>query len=184
VLFRSTGKNGQFEYVISDFVRCYENGGVFLLDEIDAADANVLIIMNNAIANGRMALSNRPDKPFAKRHADFVLIAAANTYGRGADRMYVGRNQLDEATLDRFKIGMTPMDYDPELEERVCPDEGLRTRLQGYRAKVENAGLERLVSMRFLKDAFDMKQLGDTDDEIDTQLFEGWSPDEVAMVTG
>ena len=32
------GKNGTFEYVESDFVRIYENGGVFLLDEIDASD--------------------------------------------------------------------------------------------------------------------------------------------------
>ena len=31
-----TGKGGQFEYVQSEFVHCYENGGIFLLDEMDA----------------------------------------------------------------------------------------------------------------------------------------------------
>jgi hypothetical protein len=43
-----TGKNGSFEYVRSEFVRCYEEGGVFLLDEIDAADSNTMLIINAA----------------------------------------------------------------------------------------------------------------------------------------
>src|SRR5262245_10368722 len=90
-----TGEAGKFEYLISEFVRCYENGGVFLFDEIDAADSNTLLVLNSALANGRMALPNRPEKPFADRHPDFVCFAAANTFGTGADRMYVGRNQLD-----------------------------------------------------------------------------------------
>ena len=37
-------------------------------------------------------------------HENFRFIGTANTYGNGADRMYVGRNQLDSATLDRFIV--------------------------------------------------------------------------------
>ena len=97
------GDHGQFVYEATDFVRCYENGGVFLFDELDAADSNVLLVVNSALANGHMALPNRTENPVAKRHPDFVCIAAANTFGRGADRQYVGRNELDESTLDRFR---------------------------------------------------------------------------------
>ena len=173
------GDGGKFEYVRSEFVRCYEEGGVFLFDEIDAADSNTLLVLNAALANGRMALSNRPENPVAKKHPDFVCIAAANTFGTGADRQYVGRSQLDESTLDRFRIGQIEMDYDAEVEATLCPDDALRTRLQGYRQAVQRNRMRRVVSSRFLRDAYVMKQAGDTDAEIDAALFAGWSADEV-----
>ena len=177
------GEGGRFEYVRSDFVRCYEDGGVFLFDEIDAADSNTLLVLNSALANGQMALANRPENPVAKKHPDFVAIAAANTFGTGADRQYVGRNQLDESTLDRFRIGQVEMDYDAEVEAALCPDDDLRTRLQGYREAIRTNRLRRVVSTRFLRDAFVMKRAGDTDAEIDAALFAGWSADEVRKVT-
>jgi len=177
-----TGEAGRFEYVRSDFVKCYEEGGVFLFDEIDAADANTLLVINSALANGRMAVPNRPGNPVAIRHPDFVCIAAANTYGTGATRQYVGRNQLDESTLDRFRIGQIEMDYDAQVEAALCPDDALRNRLVGYRQKVRAAGLRRVVSMRFVRDAFLMSQVGFSDAEIDRALFMGWSVDEVGKV--
>ena len=178
------GDGGRFEYVRSEFVRCYEEGGVFLFDEIDAADSNTLLVLNSALANGQMALANRPDNPVAKKHPDFVAIAAANTFGTGADRQYVGRNQLDESTLDRFRIGQVEMDYDADVEAVLCPDDGLRARLQRYRQAVRDNRLRRLVSTRFLRDAYVMKQSGDTDAEIDAALFTGWSADEVRKMWG
>ena len=177
------GKGGQFEYVPSEFVTCYEEGGVFLLDELDAADPNVLLIVNAALANGHLALPNRPAKPTAKRHKDFVCVAAANTVGIGADRLYSGRNKLDAATLDRFQIGKVYLDYDPAVEEQLCPDAELRDRLQQYRKAVKAHGLERAVSTRFLRDAYLMKsQAGWTEVEIDAALFQGWREDEVTKV--
>jgi MoxR-like ATPase len=177
-----TGEAGRFEYLRSEFVKCYEEGGVFLFDEIDAADANTLIIINAALANGHMAVPNRPEKPVAKKHADFVCIAAANTWGTGADRQYVGRNQLDEATLDRFRIGQIEMDYDPEIEAMLCPDNDLRNRLLAIRAKVHETRVRRLVSMRFMRDAYLMKQAGDSVEEIEEALFSGWSKDELSKI--
>jgi MoxR-like ATPase len=178
------GEGGRFEYVRSEFVRCYEDGGVFLFDEIDAVDSNTLLVLNSALANGQMALANRPENPVAKKHPDFVAVAAANTFGTGADRQYVGRNQLDESTLDRFRIGQVEMDYDAEVEQALCPDDALRQRLQGYREAIRANRLRRVVSTRFLRDAFVMKQAGDTDADIDAALFAGWSADEVHKVKG
>jgi len=96
---------------IKGFVRePYENGGVLMLDEIDNSDPSVLVGMNSILANDTYSF---PDTKVEK-HKDFVCIGAGNTYGRGADRMYVGRNQLDAATLDRFVV--VDWDYDEEAE--------------------------------------------------------------------
>jgi midasin (ATPase involved in ribosome maturation) len=173
------GKQGTFEYIIGEFVKAYEQGGVFLLDEIDAADPNVLLIINSALANGSMAVPNRPSKPYAKRHKDFICIAAANTIGTGADRLYPGRNKLDGSTLDRFAIGKVFMDYDEQVEKELCPDDELRVKLTGYRVKIRQHRMERAMSTRFMQDAYDMKT-GDnwTHDMIDQAFFEGWREDE------
>jgi cobaltochelatase CobS len=92
----------------------YEHGGVFLLDEVDAANPAVLVVINQLLANGHASF---PDAVVAK-HADFVLIAGANTIGQGADRQYVGRQQIDAATLDRFVLVDWP--YDPRIEAAAC----------------------------------------------------------------
>jgi len=86
------------DYVVSNFRRAFEHGGVFLLDEADRGNAGVLTFLNAALSNGYCAF---PDG-VVKRHPDFVAGASANTWGRGADRQYVGATQLDAATLDRF----------------------------------------------------------------------------------
>jgi MoxR-like ATPase len=179
------GDHGQFEFLGTEFLDCYENGGVFLFDEIDAADSNVLLVINSALANGHLSVPSRHGKPVAERHPDFVCIAAANTWGRGADRRYVGRNELDESTLDRFRIGTVPMGYDESLETQLCPDRLLYKRLKGYRALVEINRIDRIVSTRFIAEAYTMTtQWGWDYERVDEQLFAGWREDETAKVRG
>jgi len=98
------------KYVTTQLRQAYEHGGVFLLDEVDAGSPAVLVVINALLANGHAAF---PDAVL-QRHKDFVLIAAGNTYGQGADRQYVGRQQIDAATLDRFVF--LEWSYDPALE--------------------------------------------------------------------
>ncbi len=97
-------------YVRTLLREAFEFGGVFLLDEVDAGNPAVLVVINALLANGSCAF---PDKVVDK-HPDFVLIAGANTIGLGADRQYVGRQQIDAATLDRF--GLLNWEYDPRIE--------------------------------------------------------------------
>lgn len=130
-------------YVPSLFRRAYEGGGVFLFDEMDAANAAVLTIINAATANGSAGF---PDK-VVERHADFVVCAAANTYGRGADRQYVGRQKLDEATLDRFlpvEIG-----YDDRIERALAAgnQKWLET-VWAVRRAVDDLKVRHIVSTR------------------------------------
>ena len=93
-------------YRESLFVQAYRDGGVFLLDEIDAGNAGVLTVLNAALAGDVMATP----VGMVQRSAKFLTVAGANTYGQGASRQYVGRNQLDAATLDRFAVLDWPVD--------------------------------------------------------------------------
>lgn len=180
-----TGDAGKFEYTVSEFIKAYENGGVFLLDEIDAADPNVLLLVNAALANGQVAVPNRPEKPYAQRHEDFICVAAANTVGTGADRLYSGRNKLDAATLDRFQIGKVLMTYSDEVEKQLCPDDELRAHLLKYREAINVNRLERAMSTRFMKDAYKMKsEFGWDHNKIDEAFFSGWREDEIHKVRG
>lgn len=184
------GDSGRFEYVTTAFLDCYENGGVFLLDEMDSADPNVLLVINSALANGRLSVPARHDKPIATRHADFALIAACNTFGRGADRQYVGRSQLDESTLDRFRIGVVAVDYCEKLERKLFTaiagetDDAIEilSALWGYRSGVMQNRLERCVSTRFVISAAKAYQRGRDLDYIESKLFSGWRDDEVRKV--
>jgi cobaltochelatase CobS len=110
--------NAHGQYVRSLFREAYENGGVFLIDEIDAGNPNIVACLNAALSNCVCAF---PDKMVAK-HKDFVCIAAANTWGTGASREYVGRNPLDAATLDRFVF--LDFKYDSGLEAAMVGIDG------------------------------------------------------------
>ena len=98
------------DYVPGIMREPYEHGGILCLDELDNSNPSVLTSLNAAL-DGQWA--SFPDK-MVKRHEDFTVIAGANTFGRGADRVYVGRMQLDGATLNRF--GFVEWDYDEEAE--------------------------------------------------------------------
>ena len=175
---------GTQEYQRPPFVEAYEEGGLFLLDEVDAADPNVLLSINGAMAGKNMPVE-RPKAPLAKRHKDFVCIAAANTWGNGGSRQYVGRNQQDSAFTERFvAIGM---DYDHELEKQLCPgDEGqlLVKRWQTYRINLYNAKLEKTISTRLICRAYNWLLAGKDQSFCDERLFAGWTADEVRRVKG
>ncbi len=73
-------------YRESLFVQAYRDGGVFLLDEIDAGNAGVLTVLNAALAGDVMATP----VGMVARSPRFLTVAGANTYGQGASRQYVG----------------------------------------------------------------------------------------------
>jgi cobaltochelatase CobS len=101
-------------YVSTAARDAFEHGGILLWDEVDSSSPAALVAVNAMLSNSQYTF---PDKT-VKRHEDFVVIAAGNTYGRGADREYVGRMQLDAATLDRFDV--LEVDYDNQLELAIA----------------------------------------------------------------
>lgn len=173
---------GKFEYAESDFVRLYEKGGVFLLDEMDSADPSILLIINQALANGQITIPQRKGNTTVKRHPDFICVSACNTFGRGSNLMYSGRERLDESTLDRFRAGMVEMHYDDSLEEKLCDAEVLAWG-RGVRTRIESSKLKRVMSTRFLRDASALKEhAGYSLQDIKDLFFTGWKDDEKCKV--
>lgn len=178
--------SGNWSYQPTPFVHAYRAGGVHLFDEIDAADANLLVTLNAALANGHLSVPFAQIEPIA-RHPDFVFIAAANTFGRGADRQYVGRNALDAATLDRFSVSTVFVDYDRALERRIasaiCGDDSASMLLawaHEVRDSIERNKLRRIMSTRTIKNAATLLGIGRTLQSIQDTYFNGWSADERA----
>lgn len=129
-------------YVTTLFRKAYENGGVFLLDEFDAGNPNVLAALNQATANNSCAFA---DGMIAK-HEDFICVMAGNTFGHGANSEYVGRNKIDAATLDRFAFIDFP--YDEDLEYALADNKDWCRRVQAFRRKVADKKIKTVISPR------------------------------------
>ena len=130
------------EYRETAFRTAYENGGVFILDEMDASDAKALVAFNQALANGCYQF---PDG-MIERHKDFVCIAAANTFGTGATTQYVGRSRLDAATLDRFVV--IEWSYDEKLERALAGNDQWVDTVQRVRQEAAKRDWQVIISPR------------------------------------
>ena len=177
-------ENGRFTFVASKFLELYERGNaVILLDEMDASDANMLLIANQALANGGFYCATRNEKTYVKRGENVILIGAMNTWGNGADLQYCGRSDLDMASLDRFVF--LPMDYDKDLEKKLIPNDTLRSWADNIRKNIARNKLERILSTRKLT-AFEslLSNADFTMSDIEETYFMGWSADEKAKAVG
>ena len=175
------GDSGKFEYIASTFVDMYENGGVFLFDEIDAADENTMVFINAALANGSFYLPQRFNNREIRRHPDFIAVAAANTFGHGESVVYSGRNQLDGATLDRFRAGMIICDYSPVVEKALGDDQIVRW-ARRVRQLINKQGLNRIMSTRVILDFTRQKEeLGYGMGDFVNSYFADWAEDEKEM---
>ena len=177
-------KGGTFSYVASPFVRAYEEGGVHLLDEVDAADENTIIFINSALAGNEFYLPQRYDNPRVERHPDFQCIAASNTFGHGADAMYSGRNRMDAATMDRFRTGVVVIDYSDKVENALVNPEILRWG-RAVRRCIMQHSLERVMSTRTLINMTQqVDELGWTPKKCKDIYFTDWSQDDMLQVQG
>lgn len=104
------------DFLPSLFEKIFSGGGVFLFDELDAGDPNLLTLLNSALANGYFV--NQKGQRIDQSD-DFVPVAAMNTQGLGATSRYTGRNRLDAATLDRWAMGRIRVDFDDSLAEML-----------------------------------------------------------------
>ena len=178
-------RDGHGLYHSVDFRKRYEEGGVYLLDEIDAANPNILLTLNSALSNGWMMF---PDGK-VKRHEKFVAIASANTYGNGATAEYVGRQVIDGSTLDRFVKLDIPIDED--MEQGIVNDlsvdkfAGLQwlSVVRGARRNVQANGLKVIVSPRASYHGAKLLNAGFTYEECVPMTFgSGMKPDQFAKV--
>jgi MoxR-like ATPase len=109
------------KYVPSDYVKQYgaeNDGGIFCFEEIDSADANMLLVVNNSMANEEF--HNPISGETIKRGKNHAAMATANTMGTGATAQYGGREKLDAATRDRWAMGRVYVDIDENLESIIA----------------------------------------------------------------
>lgn len=173
-----TDANGHYQP--TQFYKAFTEGGVFMLDEIDASIPEVLIILNAAIANRYF------DFPapigYKEAHPDFRVIAAGNTTGNGADFSYVGRNQLDAASLDRFAI--IEIDYSPTIENAVTlGDTELCNFCRAFRKEAAKAGCMVIVSYRGMGRLAKMLNIMTVEEALKTCLIKGLEKDSVQIIT-
>ena len=154
--------DAQGVFIPKEFYLRYRYGGVLLIDELDASEPSTLLWTNAAIQNKlagfpRGTMSDLERNGFAKdaeelaeaggmipMHPDCIIVASANTYGRGADMMYVGRRPLDASTLKRYKV--IYWDYDEALEKRLSLVPEWCDLVQAARKIVIDNGIQHVVS--------------------------------------
>jgi len=127
----------------TEFLRVFENGGVYCADEIDNWLPSALLSLNSALANGFISTP----AGMIKRHADFICIACANTYGHGATSDYVGRTRLDGASLDRFQPKID-WPIDEKLESSFTTNTRWTQIVQTARHRAKSHGLKILITPR------------------------------------
>lgn len=91
-------------YLETVFIKAYEHGGIFLVDEYDAMSGDMALFFNG-IADGSKFISipHRDIAPIAKKHENFYLVMCGNTWGKGSIE-YSGRDFQDMALMDRFRF--------------------------------------------------------------------------------
>lgn len=113
------GSTGWQDGIVTE---AFENGGLLFVDEMDNADPNLMVGLNQILDGSQVvSMAHRVHKPMAKRHKDFVVMCGANTLLSGSSE-YSARNSMDGATVDRFMGAIIPVDYDKTLEQHLIPD--------------------------------------------------------------
>jgi hypothetical protein len=128
----------------TSFRTAFESGGFILVDEADTSEPAAFKWINTALANGNACFPDKLEP--VKRHPDFRIAMAANTYGTGADRLYVGANQIDASTLDRFVF--FDFGYDEKLETLLAGNQEWTERVQALRKAAMEAKARVVISPR------------------------------------
>lgn len=167
--------NGRYHE--TQFYKAFTQGGIFLLDELDASVPETLVLLNNALANGYF------DFPIGRTtaHKDFHAIAAGNTFGTGADSTYTGRYCLDAASMDRFAL--ITVDYDREIEMAMANgDEDLVNFAEDFRKAVNKCGTTCLCTYRAIKRLAKFAAYMDKADALRIGLTKGLAPDDIRTI--
>ena len=167
-------------YHRTSFREAFEFGGVFTFDEADAWSNEALLVLNAALANGRMQF---PDA-LVERHIDCRIIATANTFGLGGTADYVGRQKIDMAFLSRFPVRLM-WSYDVALEVAISGNADFARRVQAARERAKAAGLKIMINPRDSMAGAALIAQGFTHDEAANLTYlANLSADQVKLVEG
>lgn len=151
---------------------------VFLFDEMDCSNGIALKTFNEALEAKEFTFPNDEKVEFK----DLVIMSACNTFGTGADDLYLGE-RLDASTLNRFIPIM--VDYNRKVEMALAGgDEELVDFIDVFRSQVEKAGLGFVVSYRNIKQICNVKDKMDLRKVMKQCLVKTMADDDLRSVLG
>lgn len=172
--FTATG-----EYVPSTFYNAFTNGGLLIIDEGDAMDAEAALELNGALSQRRFDF---PILGNMKAHENFRVIITGNTPGTGATEEYTGRSCLDAALLNR--CFMVEIDYDRNIE-LACAGDGnsdLVDFVRDIRNAAKKAGIVLVVSYRNISQMATLNGLIDDRTLMTGAICKGMMRDEARII--
>jgi hypothetical protein len=160
------------------FRDAWEHGGVIVLDEFDSYDPAAILVINDAMSNGKCTF---PDGSITK-HPDCIVIAGTNTDGTGASAEYSARSVLDSSTRDRFAF--IPWGYDLTLETALGAVNPSWTKyVQAVRVAMTDLAMPDAPSPRATINGAQAIQFGDTWEEAaEAYIFKGMKPDQIRRI--
>lgn len=119
-MMKPTAKDGvlTLQFSLGDLAIAMKEGYWVLLDEIDAALASVLFVLQPVLEEDRRELHLPEERETISAHESFRVFATGNTIGfRAAARArHAGTNPMNAAFVDRFGMVIS-CDYPPKDKE-------------------------------------------------------------------
>ena len=166
-------------YHETELYRAFKNGGLFMLDEMDASCPEALIILNNALEQGYFTFPCG----VVKAHENFRCIAAGNTCGHGATVEFNGRMKIDEATLNRFSIEY--MGYDERIELACAGDDSeLVEFIHELRKASQKAGMYLVLGYRNIKSVAKYSAVFGIESALESDILRGMDRDDIRQLVG
>jgi len=155
----------------NEFIETYQKDSIIVLDEFTALLPETAQILNAALANERIATS----VGVKLRNPNCIIIATSNTFGTGADAMYVANNQIDASTIDRFTGAIIEVGYSSRYESQF--DKEVVETVNDLRECISENLLQRIMSTRSIIMGDKLKNKAKITDWKE-RLLVPWSPEE------
>lgn len=134
---------GGFRWVDGVLTKFIREGGVFVVDEINAANAGILFVLHSVLDDERKIVLVQKDGEVVHAHKDFWLVATMNPEG------YEGVRPLNDALKDRFGVIME-YGYDESVEEKLIENKRLLRLAKNLRGLFEKGEIVTPCSTRML----------------------------------
>ena len=167
------------EFVQTSFYKAMADGGVFCFDEMSTTSGEVQVAFNTAAAQ---LVYNFPKIGMVNAHPDFHIIACDNSTGRGGDKRYISRYQLDSSTLDRYCF--VEVDYTEQHDLRMAAgDKDLVKFIKAVRKAIDEANTTYLATPRASKAIKALRATGmSTKDAVWYGLCSGWNKQDIRTI--
>ena len=173
-------KNAKGEFENTPFYNAWKNGGLIMFDELDNSQAEAIIALNAALANGYYTFPDSGER--VEKHPNFRCMAAGNTNGQGATDEYCGRYQMDESSRDRFAF--IKIDYNEKIEKSIA---GVHTDVVEFIHDIRQAAAKLQIKLIAGYRAIGkLCKFYDSDVEftLNAYIFKGMNIDDIKQISG